>query len=275
MKPCQRNLCFPGGTEWPERSAFETAFGITFLEESEIDPCRTYDFRTRVVPAAWRYGLRDDLSGKSVAVVGNGTVRGCGKEIDSHDEVIRISSMRRWSGDACEDGARITMWAGQLAFVVSGVSIDEKFSAIVARGTKLWALSPFHITCDAYTFLEHWHARPDLLVLPSASCLRDVFREYMSSEDVETLFEIAPACRHVVGMTRYELLLTGTRLVLGLEASGVGRLSLYGFDLFTSTSDPLWFGHDVDVDRRVLLGVKRRFGAAGRGFCWHNEPSLA
>ena len=254
------------------RSAYEKSFDIRFLAEHEIDHGRTYDFTTRVVPASWHYGLRDDLKGKSVAVVGNGVVRDCGIEIDAHDEVVRISSMRNWSRQSQHDGARLSLWSGQLAFVVSGASVDERFREVVACGTPLWTLSPFHITCDAYSFLGKMERQPETLVLPSAACLFDVFHQYMTAEDMETIFSIAPARRQLTGMTRYELLLTGTRLVLALEACGVGRLSLYGFDLFSASPDPLWFGHDLAIDREVLLGVRRRFQEAGRLFYWHNEP---
>jgi hypothetical protein len=96
----------------------------------------------------------------------------------------------------------------------------------------------------------------------------------MTAQDIETIFSIAPARRQLTGMTRYELLLTGTRLALALEACGVGRLSLYGFDLFSASSDPLWFGHDLAIDRQVLFGVRRRFEETGRLFHWHNEPLM-
>lgn len=264
-------------TQRPEmlgRSSYEKSFNVTFLAEHDIDPCRTYDFTTRVVPVSWQYGLRGDLKGKSVAVVGNGVVRDCGSEIDAHDHVVRISSMRRWSRQPEHDGSRLTLWAGQLAFVVSGSSVDERFREVATRGTSLWALSPFHITCDAYSFLRQMERQPETLVLPSGACLFDTFHQYMTADDINTIFTIAPARRQLTGMTHYELLLTGTRLILALEACGVGRLSLYGFDLFSASADPVWFGHDVAVDRRVLLGVRRRSEETGRRFHWHNEPRL-
>jgi len=256
------------------RSSYEKSFNITFLPEHEIDGGRTYDFTTRVVPVSWQYGLRDELKDKSVAVMGNGVVRDCGIEIDAHDEVVRISSMRNWSRQPAHDGARVTLWSGQLAFVVSGAAVDERFREVATCGTPLWTLSPFHITCDAYSFLRKMERQPETLVLPSGACLFDMFHRYMTAEDMETIFSIAPARRQLTGMTRYELLLTGTRLALALEACGVGRLSLYGFDLFSASSDPLWFGHDLAIDRQVLLGVRRRFEETGRLFHWHNEPLM-
>jgi len=256
------------------RSSYEKSFNVTFLEEHEIDCGRTYDFKTRVIPVSWSYGFPVGLKGKSVAVVGNGVVRDCGVEIDAHDEVVRISTMRNWSRHSEHDGARLTMWAGHLGFVVTGAVVNERFREVATCGTPLWTLSPFHVTCDAYSFLRKMERQPETLVLPSWACLFDVFHQYMTAEDMETIFSIAPARRQLTGMTRHELLLTGTRLALALEACGVGRLSLYGFDLFSASSDPVWFGHDLAIDRKVLLGVRRRFEAAGRLFHWHNEPLM-
>jgi hypothetical protein len=264
-----RNAC---RSEELGRSSYEKSFQITFLEESAVDAGRTYGFTTRVIPNSWRYGLCEGLAGKSVAVVGNGIVRHCGAAIDAHDEVVRISSMRHWAVSSEDDGVRLSVWAGQLAFVVHGADVDERFEDVVARGTRLWALSPFHITCDAYTFLRLRRRCGDVMVLPSAAMLFDVFHAYMNAADLAELFTIAPARRHLSGMTQYELLLTGTRLVLALEACGVASLSLYGFDLFSATAEQVWFGHDLAVDHKVLAGVRRRFQESGRSFYWHDEP---
>jgi len=271
---CPRKASYRPSPEMLGRSSYEKSFAITFLDESRIDLCATYDFKTRVIPHSWRYGLCEGMYGKSVAVVGNGIVRQCGADIDAHDEVVRMSSMANWTRCPEDDGARLTLWAGQLALVVSGTTVNDRFREVVASGTGLWALSPFHITCDAYAFLRKMNRQLETLVLPSAPWLFDVFHQYMTAEDMETLFTMAPARRQLTGMTRYELLLSGTRLILALEACGVERISLYGFDLFVNTPSAIWFGHDVAVDYRVILGVRRRFQEAGRLFYWHSEPDM-
>lgn len=254
------------------REAYERSLGITFLDESEVEPGRAYDFRTRVIPSCVRFGIPPRLSGARVAVVGNGVVEGFGAEIDGHDEVIRISQMGRWRQSPGDDGVRITMWAGQLAFVAVDGTVDRTFGEVVARGTALWALSPFHITCDAFNFLRCRPVAPDLTILPSASFLRDSLGRHMGASEVDFLFEIVPPVQHVSGMIRHELLFTGTRLVLALELAGVRALSLYGFDLFTHSPRRPWIGHNPAVDLRVLTGVQRRFAETDREFSWRPAP---
>lgn len=253
-------------------SAYEASFGIRFMQESEVDRDRSYDFKTRVVPSSFPLGFPVGLEGARVAVVGNGEVDGHGAEIDAHDEVIRISQMAKWLNSPADAGERITMWSGQLAFVASDGIVDEKFRRVVEEGVRLWALSPFHVTCDAFNFLRSRQVPPEVTILPSASCLFDLYGRYMGAEDIELLFSIAPVNRHLRSLVRHELLFTGTRLVLALEAAGVRSVSLYGFDLFTRAQRSPWFGHEPGIDLRVLLGVQRRFADAGREFRWCPRP---
>jgi hypothetical protein len=248
-------------------SAYRKSFNIKFLEETDVVENGEYDFLSRVIPKSFKYGLRTDLKDRSVAVVGNGPIAGFGNEIDSHDEVIRMSTMRNWKKDAKEDGIRTTIWSGHLAFVIENNSINERFRSLVDEKTDIWALSPFHITCISYLWIKNY-ARKKILVLPPAAVLNDIFHDYMSPEDISTLFNIPTSEHNFTGLTFYELLLTGTRLILALEASGVRHLSLYGFDLFQTSPEQVWFGHDTDVDRAVLRRVAERFRASGKAFHW-------
>ena len=250
------------------RSAYEKSFNIRFVEEGAVGDFPGHDFRTRVIPHALPLGFPAQLAGKSVAVVGNGHIIGQGGAIDSHDAVIRISTMRNWQKSAEEDGLRTTLWAGQLAFVFGPNGVNPDFAQLVDRDVPLWALSPFHVTCDAYEWLRRRPSPAMVTVLPPPAVLFDVFHDYMSAVDMELLFSMPPARRQLTGLSRYECLLTGTRLVLALEACDVAAISLYGFDLFTRSEEPVWFGHDLDVDRQVLQSVQQRFAMRGRGFRW-------
>jgi hypothetical protein len=256
------------------RAAYESVMGVEFLPEAAVERSRSYGFKTRVIPAEYPVGLRDGLRGKRVAVVGNGAVEGLGEDIDSHEEVIRISAMRDWRKDPKEDGCKATLWAGQLAFVAADGMVDPKFRQLVEEGVPIWALSPYHVTCDAYNFLRGRPARPDVTILPSAETMFGTFGSYMSADDLGTLTAIAPPRKDISGLTQYDLLLTGTRLVLALEAVGVGSISLFGFDLFTRQKRLPWVGHDVAVDLMVLRRTSDRFRSSGREFRWITEPCL-
>jgi hypothetical protein len=250
------------------RSAYERSFDISYIEEEDIVPSLDYNFRTRVIPKSLPYGLPAGLCGKSVAVVGNGVVTGSGSTIDSHDEVIRISGMRSWRKSKQDDGVRTTLWSGHLAFVIDQQGANPTFAELVEQGVPLWTLSPFHITCDAFLWLRNRPVAPQVLVLPAAAVLFDVYHQHMSAIDMEVLFSIPPPRRQLTGLSRYECLLTGTRLVLALEACGVSAISLYGFDLFANDEESVWFGHDLKVDLQVLQMVRQRLTAHGKAFHW-------
>ena len=261
---------------WPRietlgRSAYERSFGINFLEEGEIDAAAVYGLLSRVIPASTRYGLPDRLRGRSVAIVGNSVITGVGAEIDSHDEVIRMTTMRNWARVAEHDGERVTLWAGMLARVLKGSQPIPPFERLVGDRVPLWCLSPFHITCDAYNYLRACGALEELLVLPPAACLFDDFHKCMGAEQVAMLYGMPPGTLDLSGFNWYERILTGTRLALLMELCGVSHVSLYGFDLFSSESGRLWSGHDVSVDRQLLAGLGRRLAQSGRGFRWHGH----
>lgn len=257
----------------PGRVAYESAMGVEFVPEAKVQASTAYGFKTRVIPSAYPVGVPAQLRGARVAVVGNGPVETAGGDIDSHDEVIRISAMRRWSGDPKVDGCRTTLWAGQLAFVAADGVVERKFRRLVEDGVPLWALSRYHVTCDAYNFLRNRPTPPNVTVLPAAESMLRTFSAYMTPEDVGLLSGLAPARFQLPGFSRYELLLTGTRLVLALEAAGVHGVSLFGFDLFTSQARRPWQGHDIPFDREVLRRVRTRFQASGRAFRWIPEPA--
>ncbi len=253
------------------KSAYEKSFNIRFLEEQDVIPSPDYNFFTRVIPTSIPYGFADNFSGRSVAVVGNSVISGRGEEIDAHDEIVRISGMRNWQRSKAGDGVRTTLWSGHLAFVIERETVNSAFNELVDQDVPLWALSPFHVTCDAFLWIKSRPNPPNLRILPSSSILFDLYHDYMSVTDMELLFSIPPARRQLTGLSRYERLLTGTKLVLALEACGVEQISLYGFDLFAGTEDSVWFGHDLDVDRQVLSRVSERFSRRGKTFNWVSE----
>jgi len=260
------------------QSSYEKSFGIKFVDEEIIsrmshNELSIFDvemFKLRVIPRSLRYGFPSNLSELSVAVVGNGIVSGYGAQIDRHDHVIRISGMRNWQRNSENDGTRITLWAGHPAFVISDDKLSDPFEYIINDDTPLWALSPFHITCSSYILLRDRGLLEKLLVLPAPATLFDRFHNFLNPEEISDLYSIPHGRRQLTGLSNFELLLTGTRLILALEACRVKEISIFGFDLFNKSTDPIWFGHNIEIDRKIITGIHRRYSQSGRNFFW--EP---
>lgn len=256
-----------------EKLAFERAFQVTFLEEEAMAGHAGLNFRTRVIPRNVSYGLPTDLAGQSVAVVGNGIIRSGGAEIDAHDQVIRISAMPNRTRDAATDGSRTTLWAGHPVFVINRDRLGQRtanlaFETLARDGVPLWAISPFHITCDSYLWLEEEERLSSLLISPSPNALSERLRYFLPSEEMSEIFSLAVDRGHLGELTNFELLTTGTRIIVLLEACNVKAISLYGFDLFKTSPDSVWFGHDLSLDLRVINNVQNRFIKAGKIFNW-------
>lgn len=269
---------------WIGASTYERAPGLTLLDEDALSaqadaPHGAGGFLARVVPRDERLGLRFDLAGKSVAIVGNGLVRHCGPQIDAHDEVLRLNGLRNWHQDPQHDGARATTWTGHPIFAVSrdasgALQASPQFERLVDAGAGLWALSPLHISVDAFRWLESRRALDRLLVAPSFAVIQDLLSRSLDADILATLFSIAHVREDIVGRPVFEHLLTGTRLLLLLELSGVRRISIYGCNLFVNSRESVWFGHDLPMDLRVMLGVKRRLLQNGGSFHWEEEAQV-
>jgi hypothetical protein len=260
-------------------ATFLLSFGPEFLMESAIplSPDLTED--RWVLPHDHRHGLRFDLAGRRVAVIGNGVVRGCGPQIDSHEEVIRITTMRHWRQCPVDDGTRITLWAGHPQFVVDlddagRPRARDAFARVVAQKVPLWVSSPYHLTLPSYCWLAAQGGLDRMTVTPPALVIQEMLGGVMDGAILAELSLLAPQIGNLVGRTIFDLLLTGTRLVTLLMLSGVREISLFGFDLFTQSSDTLWWGHKPELDRRVLMDCKRILQERGGHLHWHEEGAV-
>jgi hypothetical protein len=255
-------------------ASYERSFAINFFTESDTTSFEE-GFKSRVIADRSRIRLRTELAGRSAAIVGNAVVQNVGADIDMHDEVIRLNTMRAWQKAEYEDGCRITMWAGHPAFVISrNVHQDliaiKFFEEAVLANIPLWALSPFHITCDSFSWMRDHGALERLAVAPPPYEIYEVACRTWPDEEVSRLFSIPAKRGTLIGLPYFDLLFTGTRLALLLELCGVKQISLYGSDLFRGTPrDQIWFGHDPALDRDVLQGLERRLSAAGGYLRWH------
>lgn len=265
---------FPISSEYIGATAYERSYSIKFIHEQEIDSVEGPTERIRILPSPERLGF-PHLAGKSIALVGNGNVTGCGALIDSHDVVIRMTTMRQWKKSARDDGERLTIWTGQPVFAFQDTPDDPaplpSFEEALKNGVECWANSPFHISLGAFKWLKAHGMWERMLVAPPPFHIYEAMCSTYDAEDLRLLFSPIRQTRFLVGFTAYELLLTGTRVALLLELLDVSRLSLFGFDLFASSPDQLWFGHSIDVDWKTLQIIKRRFQSRGRQFYWHEE----
>ncbi|TWG89433.1 hypothetical protein L598_008200000030 [Mesorhizobium sp. J18] len=258
-------------------ASYQRSFGLKFIHES--DPLPDTDPRTRILVSTHRYGMPSDLAGKSVAVVGNGCVQNSGKLIDGCDEVIRISTMRNWNRASEHDGVKTTIWAGHPWLVVRRKADGElapnpRFAELARAGSQLWAASPFHISVDSYRWLKAEGHLERLLVAPPPAEIYEIGCSYFDAEELRLLFSIARQRKNVIGFSNFDLLLTGTRIVLMLELCGVTRISLFGTNLFGFSRDGVWFGHDLMFDYKVLMRVRKRLKEKGGEFHWPDERSV-
>lgn len=258
-------------------AAYERSYGIQFIHENDATANITGN-NIRVLPHYERWSMRGDLRGKSVAVVGNGKVIGCGPAIDSHDVVIRISTMRQWTRSAADDGTRLSIWAGQPVFVVQNSNgaplASPLFKDAVDSGVELWGQSPFHVPLHAFRWMTAAGAWPRFQVTPPPAVIFEQMCRVLDADELNLLFAPNTTRRFLVGFPLYDLLLTGTRLLLLLEHACVGKLSIFGFDLFNAEPQNLWFGHSPEIDHRVMLAIKMRMQQAGANFYWHEETAL-
>lgn len=256
------------------------ALNVKYVDLADSGAAQLQWSDARVILPDEYYDFPFDLAGQRVAIVGNGVVTGCGRDIDGHDVVIRITSLRHWRRDAVDDGERLSLWAGQPWRVVEWgpageIHVQEGFARAARDGLRLWALSPFHISFVAYRWMRDQGVLRNLIVAPTPVVIYDMACQFMSADDLSVLFSLPPDRGGLAGLFAYDMLFTGTRLGLLLELAGVSRISVYGCDLFSGMRQQLWEGHDVHTDFRVLRSLKERLTARGGAFYWHEEDSVA
>lgn len=261
------------------RTAYERSFKITFYAETDPGMQHATGHLSRVLVSPHRLGLPHHLfQNKGVALIGNGHIRNAGPLIEAHDVVVRLKSMRNWKHSETEDGRRIDLWAGLPSHAIhedhlGQTRLDPVVATIIDSGIPIWAVTPFHITCSAFRVLSNLNILDRLIVSPSCHSLFDDFCRIADGEDVSDLYSVVRG-GGLIGLSQFELLLTGTRVALLAELSGAKSIGLFGLDFFTTEPRTRWSGHDFSADLRILLSLRRRMLAAGKAFYWHEQERV-
>jgi len=255
-------------------TSYEKSFGLQFVHET--DTLGQAESRTRILVSDHRYGMPRDLAGKKIAIVGNGLVKGCGPLIDSCDEVIRISTMRNWQQSADHDGLKTTIWAGHPWLVVHRGSAGDlranpKFAELMNRQPRLWVISPFHTSVDSFRWLCEKQIIDRTIFNPSWTEVYEVACSKLDFAEIKRIFSISNR-KDIIGFNNYELLLTGTRIILLLYLCGVSNINIFGTNLFNFSKKDVWFGHDIYQDFFTINYIKKRILDEGGKFYWNEEP---
>lgn len=254
-------------------TSYEKSFGLQFVHET--DTLGQAESRTRILVSDHRYGMPWDLAGKKIAIVGNGVVKGCGSLIDSCDEVIRISTMRNWQQSAEHDGLKTTIWAGHPWLVIhrgptGDLIANPKFAQLMSQQPRLWAVSPFHTSVDSFRWLCEKQIIDRTIFNRSWADVYEVACSKLDFDGIKRIFSF-PERKDIVGLNNYELLLTGTRILLLLYLCGVSNLSIFGTNLFNFSKKDLWFGHDLNQDFYTMNYIKKKVLEDGGEFYWNEE----
>jgi hypothetical protein len=275
----------------PGTGPYEATFGLRFFEASddrplavlqqECDAGTSADIRypPRVIVPEALFGFPRHLQNRSVAVVGNGPIIGRGEEIDAHDEVIRMDTLRNWKRSKGDDGTRISLWAGHpfKHFTVDGEGqpqVSDPFREVVSLKLPLWFISPYHVTVVAYRWLAANGVLDRVTIAPSQYVTLDLLCRHLDATQLSKLFSIPTDKPWLKGLTRFELLLTGPKLALFLYACGARQVSLYGFDFFRSEPARLWKGHDLATDLWLIDALKSGFQARQGSLRWNEEEQV-
>ena len=206
------------------------------------------------------------LRGRSVALIANSPVVGRGPTIDSFDEVIRINRMEYWKRSAADDGARITMWAGLAdARMIRGVRPTGRapvgltnFPDVASTVRTIWSATPFHLSVRFYKFLSDRGLLDRLFVSGSEPFLHDYLAQRLPPGMARALAmerRVHKPGRSTIIQPAFELLLTGTRLILFCALSGARQIGLFGFNFFEGTEKKPISLHDYPFEKELLAAL--------------------
>jgi hypothetical protein len=257
---------------------FEKISGWTFVEPEEVDDpvLEQLDLALVNLPQNFLAPL-PDLRNRAVMIVGNGEISNYGRLIDQSDFIIRINSMYRWRADAEHDGMRVNAWAGLPAFAVEPLKAtatqwtNSNFGRIAPSLEMIWGVSPYQCSVRAYRWLRDEGLLPKFFSISDPFTLLDEHFDRLQPHFAAKLFSMPILFNGATGITNFELLLTGVKIVLLVYLSGAQEIHICGFNLFKSEEEKMWAGHDWEANIDVIRFVRDACRREGRSFFWREQ----
>jgi hypothetical protein len=205
--------------------------------------------------------------GLSVALVGNGSVKGRGREIDSHDIVIRVNAAYNWMRDAEEDGLRLDWWVGR-----GGMDMIEPERYLdpshprpahsirheIRHCSKIISITHNNLEAGFVSFVLSQAEREKYLPLLSTPYVFDTLdREKELVADCAFANIVFRKRYHHQntswgGLWSWDLLFTGVQACVLIAIGRPSHLSLYGFDFYSNTQYTPWDMHSMSDALAVL-----------------------
>ncbi|MCJ2071980.1 glycosyltransferase family 29 protein [Methylobacterium sp. J-030] len=204
------------------------------------------------------------VSGKRVALVGNGVVRGRGRHIDEHDVVIRVNFPYSWAQDPKEDGRRFTHWVGlaknEVLFPDNFLNPapDMKLSDLSDRFSSLEGL---HCISHHHLQVGFWRRAKQLGLVERtyihwAAPVVFEFLERNSLGRVNGLLSAVTARNYHEngwgGWYTWDTLLTGVRAAICALSGNPATLHLYGLNFYAESQRRPWDLHNLALNRAIL-----------------------
>jgi hypothetical protein len=204
------------------------------------------------------------FAGKSVAIVGNGVVKGHGRAIDSHDVVVRMNFPYLWKCDPEEDGEKITHWAG---LGKNEIFSPEKFHN-PETSLKLTSLNEHLLKAESFHCISHHHIQSGFWSDIQRMGLADKLHVHFAAPLVFELIEPTPFGRDqnmlkwitgrrylesgYGGWYGWDILFSGVRIALMAALSKPKSIDLFGMNFYTDGYRKPWDMHEMDINRDVL-----------------------
>lgn len=257
---------------------YEEHFGWKFIDSKYIYDDNNTEWKNNLYCIDRYFNFRPYfVFGRYIVIVGNSPVKGCGKIIDSGEEIIRINNMRNWKVDPQDDGVRTTVWAGLPIFAVGSIDADiaswesSKFIKISREVNLIWSISPFQCTKHTWNNIVSFGLNHKLKTLPGYFEYLDQIYPALSLEMRKLVWSNVSNYNYGC-MPNFEILLTGVKICLACFLDGARQIDLFGFDFFTN--EPYWKDHDLILNLQILILIEKEMKSTGRIFNWHEKNEV-
>jgi len=205
------------------------------------------------------------VAGKSVALVGNGLVRGHGKLIDRHDVVIRINYPYLWARDPEHDGRRLTIWAGlgknevfvpqQFYNPPANLQLEDLTSELV-QAEEFHCISHQHVQAGFWRKIMELGLKPRTHVHWAAPVVFEQLERSWLGRNGRFLSMITERNYHhesgYGGWYTWDTLLTGVRVAVFAALGQPSVLHLFGMNFYKDGLQVPWDMHKLEINKSLL-----------------------